>query len=312
MSKIHYAIKINYLRRMEEEKETKKKKKLSKGKKKFFIIAACYVAIFVITSVVTASTLAWFNSETWQSGILYMGGPVYIHFSNNAGDTTSGRDELTVTTPDGWTKLYPGMNISFESRAVIEGKEFEKPLYNGDTVTYTTTGAVLRAKIKLTVQDTTGSSTSLVSTEIYNAIWPQLKNNALLDSESDGIWIFDQLNTNEEENYFYYCTKGQTPTTTGEYLLQEVGGKSYDVSVGFLSNSVVQLPPIDLTNEHADCTLTFTIVFEAVQAYFSTYNEDDLPAGDPRIGQEKEINIGNSRKIFSESQYTPENGYPYA
>lgn len=294
-------------------KEKKPKKKITKKKKKFFIIAACYVAIFLVTSIVTATTLAWFNGSTWQSEILYMGGPVYIYFSDNSGVTqTSGHGKLVTETPPGWTKLYPGMNISFEAQAVIQGREFTKPLYNGNTVTYTTTGAVLRAKVKLVVTDPTGSTTSDISMDIYNSLWYQMKNNALNDTTNDGVWIFDVLDTNanEEDNYFYYCVKNQgSLPDAGEYLLQEVGGVKDNVSVGFLNNSVIQLPPIDLTNEHADCTLTFTIVFEAVQAYFSVYDEDDLPEGDPLIGHEKTINIENSRQVFNESQFTPENGY---
>lgn len=220
---------------------------------------------------------------------------------------------LTTTTPPGWTKLYPGMNVSFEARAVVEGKEFEKPVTNGETITYTTTGAVLRAKIKLTVQDPMGSSTSTIATDIYNWIWPQLKENALTDSRNTGVWIFDWLNATEEDNYFYYCVENQgTLPDSGAYLLKEVGGKKDNETVGFLNNSVIQLPAIELNNEHADCTLTFTIVFEAVQAYFSVYSEEDLPAGDPRVDHEKELTIANSRKVFAESQYTPENGYDVA
>lgn len=296
-------------------KEKKSKKKLTKKKKKFFIIASCYVAIFLITSVVTATTLSWFSGSTWQSDILYMGGPVYIEFNDDTGNKTSGANQLKTETPPGWTKLYPGMNISFEARAVIEGREFTKPVTNGEYITYTTTGAVLRAKIRLTVTDPSGSTTSSVAMDIYNSLWSQLKYNALNDTSNDGVWIFDVLdsNANEEDNYFYYCVKDQEGISdTGDYLLKEVGGKKDNDSIGFLNNSVVQLPSIDLKNEHADCTLTFVIVFEAVQAYFSVYDEDDLPAGDPLVGHEKTLNIANSRIVFKESQYTPENGYEYA
>ena len=104
---------------------SRKKKKLSKNKKKFFIILACYVLTFVITSVVTASTMAWFNSSTWQSDILYMGGPVYMYFSDDSGVThTSGQGQLVTETPPNWTLLYPGMNINFQARAVMEGVAF--------------------------------------------------------------------------------------------------------------------------------------------------------------------------------------------
>lgn len=295
-------------------KEKKTKKKLNKKKKKFFIILACYIATFVLTSVITASTLSWFSGESWQSGVLYMGGPVYIYFSDDSGVTnTSGKGNLVTETPPNWTKLYPGMNISFEARAVVEGKEFEKPISNGDTITYTTTGAVLRAQVKLLVQDPYGDSTSKVSTDIYSWIWPKLKENALTDSRNEGVWIFDQQNsTNLEDNYFYYVVDGQGDLADpSNYLLKEVGGKKDNETIGFLNNTIIQLPAIDLVNEHADCTLTFTIVFEAVQAFFP-YTSDELEAGDNRVGLEKPLTVGNSRRIFRESQYTPENGYPYS
>lgn len=295
-------------------KEKKRKKKLNKKKKKFFIILACYIATFVLTSVITASTLSWFSGSIWQSEVLYMGGPVYIYFSDDSGVTnTSGKGNLVTETPPNWTKLYPGMNISFEARAVVEGKEFEKPVSNGETITYTTTGAVLRAQVKLLVQDPYGDSTSKVSTDIYSWIWPKLKENALTDTRNEGVWIFDQQNsTNLEDNYFYYVVDGQGDLAdAGNYLLKEVGGKKDNETIGFLNNTIIQLPPIDLVNEHADCTLTFTIVFEAVQAFFP-YTSDELEAGDNRVGLEKPLTVGNSRKIFQESQYTPENGYPYS
>ena len=300
------------------------KKKLTKNKKKFFIILACYIATFVITSIVTTATLSWFNSSTWQSEVLYMGGPVYIYFSDDSGVTnTSGAGKLVTETPPGWEKLYPGMNINFEARCVVEGKEFIKEKPDGETITYTTTGAVLRAKVTLEVTDTLGNTTSVIATDIYNWIWPQLKDKALEDTSNDGIWIFDQLNSdNPESNYFYYAEKNQGDLSdTGNYYLKEVGGTKDNQSVGFLNKAIIQMPSIDLTNQHADCILKFTIVFEAVQAFF-TYEKRDLGfpyQGDTTnrspvveesdLGLEKPLTIGNGRRLFNESMYTPDNGY---
>ena len=304
-------------------KKIKKKKKLNK-KKKFFLIVFCYIATFVMTAFITVSTLSWFNSSTWQSNILYMGGPVYIHFSDDTGvNKTSGTGKLVIETPPGWTYLYPGMNINFEARAVVEGAEFTKDKFNGEQAVYTTTGAVLRAKVTLDVRDTNGSNTSIEATDIYSWIWPQLHQGAITDTQNNGMWVFDQLNNeNLETNYFYYVQKGQGTLETGNYLLEEVGGVPFNVTVGFLNNIVVQMPPIELTNAHADCTLKFTIVFEALQAFFP-YDKDDL--GQPYqgnttgrsdkveisdLGLEKPLTIGNGRDMFNESMFTPENGYP--
>jgi len=305
----------------------KKKKKLTKGKKKFFIIVACYIVTFVLTSVITASTMAWFNSSTWQSEVLYMGGPVYIYFSDNEEKRTSGAGKLVTEMPPGWDELYPGMNINFEAKAVFEAHAFENTTDTGEAfVQYTSTGT-LRAKVRLEVTDPNGNNhdASLIAKEIYDYIWPQLKYNALNDTSNEGIWIFDELNTTlEEDNYFYYVEKNQTGVTSaGDYLLMEVGGKPEQVSVGFLNNTVIQLPPIELTNIHADCRITFTIVFEAVQAFFP-YEQEDIGqpyqgtiTGDRSdrvtiddIGLGKPLTVKNSRKIFNESMWTPENGYP--
>ena len=303
-----------------------KKKKLTKNKKKFFIILACYVLTFILTSVITTATLSWFNSSTWQAEVMYMGGPVYIYFSDDSGVThTNGKGRLVTKTPPGWSKLYPGMNINFEAKAVVEGKKFEQVRPSGEEVVYYTTGAVLRAKISLSVVDPNGASNTKVATELYNWIWPQLKNKALTDGTNEGEWIFDKLDSSlEENNYFYYCVKNQSETNSGKYLLNEIGGVETNVAVGFLNNAVIQLPSIQLTNEHADCIITFTIVFEAVQA-FLPYEEEDLGKpyqGDTTgresyvvpgdLGLQKPLTIENSRKVFNESRWTPENGYPEA
>ena len=302
---------------------SRKKKKLSKGKKKFFIILACYVLTFVLTSVITASTMAWFNSETWQAETLYMGGPVYIYFSDDEEVRTSGSGKLVTEMPPGWEELYPGMNIQFEARAVVEGHTFTHIKQNGDTFVQYTTGAVLRAKIRLEIVDPYGNNhnQSRVAQEIYEFIWPQLMRNALADNSNEGIWIFDELDeTLEENNYFYYVERNQTFANAGDYKLVEVGGLPTQVSVGFLNNTIIQLPPIELTNIHADCRITFTIVFEALQA-FLPFEPIDLGTPYPGdtsgrvvteadLGLEKPRTVGHSRRVFNEAMWTPENGYP--
>lgn len=303
----------------------KKKKKLSKSKKKFFIILACYVLTFVLTSVITASTMAWFNSSTWQSDILYMGGPVYIYFADDSESRTSGSGQLVTEMPPGWDELYPGMNINFEAKCVVQGHTFEHTEPSGDSFIQYTTGAVLRAKIRLEITDPYGNNhdQSSIAEEIYNYIWPQLKRNALNDTSNEGVWIFDELDTTlEENNYFYYVAKNQTELNSGNYTLVEVGGLPTNVSVRFLNNTVIQLPPVELTNLHADCRIKFTIIFDAVQAFFP-YEEEDIGSvyqGDNSgrlvtrddIGLGKPLTVANSRKLFTEAMWTPENGYPEA
>ena len=324
MSKINNIV-LNYYYQPKN-MSRKKKKKITKNKKKFFIILACYVVTFVLTSVITASTMAWFHSSTWQSEVLYMGGPVYIYFSDNDEERTSGNGKLVTEMPPGWDELYPGMNINFEAKAVFEAHAFENTTATGEQfIQYTSTGT-LRARIGLEVVDPSGNNQdiSLVARELYDYIWPQLKNNAINDTSNEGMWVYDNLNASDpESNYFYYIEKNQPETDTGNYLLMEVGGQPEQVSVGFLNNTVIQLPPVELTNLHADCRITFTIVFEAVQAFFPYEQEDigKLYQGDltgrptdrvtvEDVGLGKPLTVANSRKIFNESMWTPENGYP--
>ena len=134
------------------------KKRKSTKKKKFFILIACYLAIFVITSALTLATLSWFSGSTWSSNTVYMGGPVYIKFTDNAENETSGTNKLVLNLPEGWDRLYPGMNIQIEAKAVIQGAKFENKKDNGDELIVYTTGAILRAKVMLTVTDPMGYS----------------------------------------------------------------------------------------------------------------------------------------------------------
>ena len=250
--------------------------------------------------------------------MLYMGGPVYIYFSDDTGiNHTSGHGALVTKMPEGWDKLYPGMNISFQAKAVVQGEEFTKVKPWGDELTYYTTEAVLRARIDLDVYDPTGNELSTEAVDIYNWIWPQLKRVASNSTQDDGIWIMDPLDATEENNYFYFCKQGQSESDAGDYMLKAVGGLPNNVSIAFLNNSVIQLPPIELTNTHADCIIKFTIVFEAVQAFFP-YEKDEVGVAkyqgdttgrdtdlvtDHDVGLEKPLKIKNSRKLFEESQW---------
>ena len=288
--------------------------------------------VFVLTSIVTLSTMAWFNSSTWQSETLYMGGPVYIYFSDDtATNITSGEGALITELPDGWEKLYPGMNMRFQAKAVVQGHTFEQTDDNGETFIQHTTTAVLRARIILQVitPDTivhpdTGEilEPSAVSRELYNFLWPQLRDRALGDTSNPGVWVFDKLDAStEENNYFYYVERNQTVDDLGDYTLVEVGGKAINESVGFLNNAIIQLPAINTDNRHADCVIKFKIVFQALQAFFpyqkdeigddyqgdTTGRSDKVTADD--VGLEKPLTIGNSRRIFAEAVFTPENGW---
>ena len=75
------------------------------------------------------------------------------------------------------------------------------------------------------------------------------------------------------------------------------------------------MPPVDLTNDYADCLIKFTIIFEAVQAFFP-YEQDDIDSGAiyqgddsgrlvnrQDLGLEKPLIVGNSRKLFEESRW---------
>jgi hypothetical protein len=96
-------------------------------------------------------------------------------------------------------------------------------------------------------------------------------------------------------------------------LLHEVGGQPYNVAVDLLNEAVIQFPGMELTNEHADCSITFTIVFEAVQAYFPYEQEEvgvalyqgdttgrDIYVTQDDVGLGKPLTLENSRKLFEE------------
>lgn len=308
----------------------KKKKKLTSGRKKFFIIASCYVAVFLVTAILTATTLSWFTGSTWSTEMLYMGGPVYIYFSDDSGvKNTSGENQLVMTLPPKWDKLYPGMNIKLEAKAVIEGGSWEKEKYNGETIEIITTGAILRAKVLVEVTTPRGTKYPnedssaediQIAQSLYDNLWPQLQAKAQSSDDGYGKWVFDYQNTEKmEENYFYYVLNNQTtpsnPLTANvsNYNLAEVGGVKDNVAVGFLNDAVVTLSGLSFVNEHADCDIKFTIVFHALQA-FLPYEDEDI--GEPYqgstvgrsdkviesdVGLAKPLTIGNSRRVFAEA-----------
>ena len=298
-----------------------KKKKVSKSKKKFFIILSCYVAVFLITCIVTASTLAWFHSSTWSDETIYLGGPVYLYFSDSSGVTeTSKEGNLKLTTPPNWDYLYPGMNLHLGARAVVQGAKFENVKDNGDTTTVYSTGAILRARVMITVKDPYGNYTSQVCNDIYNNLWAQIKYKAITlnDVRNEGVWVMDDdydysTSGKEEDHFFYYVAKNQTFEDSKDYTLVSVGGGEENVSVGFLDDAVLTISGVQFTNIHADCEITFTIIFHGLQAYLP-YTADDLGSsylGDTTdrspvvilsdIGTPKPLTIGNSRSYYREA-----------
>ena len=98
----------------------------------------------------------------------------------------------------------------------------------------------------------------------------------------------------------------------GKYELMVVGGTEQNESVGFLDDAVLTLSGQELNNIHADCEITFTIIFHGFQA-FLPYTEADLGTpylGDTTgrspvvvysdIGTEKPLTVENSRRYFRE------------
>lgn len=284
----------------------KKRKKLNKKKKKFFIWVSCYLAVFLITSLLTLSTMSWFSGSEWTDGEMYMGGPVYIDFVDDKGIKTSGADKLTTETPPGWEKLYPGMNIHFEAKAVLNNKSrpSSRPLMSVST-------AVLRAKVMLEIIDNQGNSSNDIDQTsdpeaygrimyLYNSLWIQLKAKAIqkeANNPDPGYWIFldrgteqtlvespDEknqiINKKEEECFFYYVNATTYNSYKQGYLskidciMEEVGLTEATNAVGFLNDAVVTVPPLAITNEYSECTVKFTIVFHALQAFFG-HNDDN-------------------------------------
>jgi hypothetical protein len=288
-----------------------KKGNLSK-KKKFFIIISCYIALFLVTSITTSVTLAWFHSSTWQTEDMYLGGPVYITFSDNEGNPTSGENKLVTETPENWSKLYPGMNIKFQASCMLEGHEWQHTLPgDGGEVNVVTSGAVLRARIMLEVTDPDGNTTSDISQAVYNNIYAQLKYKATSDDRFGGKWVFHQTDPDViENNFFYYVEKNQAVDSTEDHTLVELGGVSEDTYIDFLKDTVITVSPT-FNNDYADCKIKFTIIFHAVQAFFP-YTLDDLGTEyendetgreviQSDIGTEKPRTIKNSIRMFKES-----------
>ena len=303
----------------------KKKKKVTKNRKKFFIILSCYIAVFIITCLTTVATLAWFNGGTFASNTLYLGGPVYLYFGDTNDKETSKENNLVLTTPPGWNYLYPGMNIQLQARAVVQGAKFTNEDIDNGTLTVTSTGAILRARVMIKVLPPEGSTlteeeVTRITQDIYRNIWRQVKAKALnnTDNRNEGVWIFDSdydYNGSglEEDHFFYYVKDDQTKTNSGDYELLEVGGSTSNVSIGFLDNAVLTLSGKELTNDHADCRIQFTIVFHGLQA-FLPYTQDEIGKdylGDKTdrsptillsdVGTPKPLTVSNSRKYFKES-----------
>lgn len=246
-----------------------------------------------------------------------MGGPVYLYFSDDSGvQQTSGENKLVTETPEDWDYLYPGMNIHFEAKAVLQGHKWinEKP--SGEEVEVITTGAILRARIMLEVFEPDGSTNTSITRDIYSWIWPQLKAKATADKTTNtGMWVFDEIDeVTPENNYFYYVNQDQTYANSGDYYLTEIGGVETNEAVGFLNNAVITLPGVTLTNEHADCRIKFTIVFHGLQGFIPYEEEDlgtpylgDISNGRPNVvvendlGMPKPLTVENSRRVFEEA-----------
>ena len=299
---------------------SKKRKKLSKGKKKFFIIASCYIAVFLVTAIVTMSTLSWFGSSTWSTEELYMGGPVYIDFTNGDGSKiTSGENEMVLHLPPTWDKLYPGMNIHFEATCTLQGAKFENTKTYGDRVDVYTTGAILRAKVLVKVTDPDGNvypsdddtaEDIQIAKDLYDNLWPQLQAKARSSNDGYGKWVFDYQNTERyEENYFYYVDQSQNLADSGKYQLVEIGGTDQDVVVGFLNDAIITLSGLGFVNTHADCKVEFRIVFHALQAFLPYENKDlNTPYLGDKTGRSEYVtyaDLGTPKPLTVENSRDP-------
>ena len=304
----------------------KRKKKVTKNRKKFFIIAGCYIAVFIITCLTTVATLAWFNGSSFATNTIYLGGPVYLYFADTNNQETSKADKLVLKTPEGWNYLYPGMNIQLQARAVLQGAKFENTAPStGEQTTVYSTGAILRARIMLKILPPENVNyvpelLQKITNDIYQNIWSQVKTKAIsnVDTRNEGVWVLDDDydysdSELEEDHFFYYVVPGQSFENSGKYSLLEVGGTENNVSVGFLDQAVITLSGKELTNDHADCQIQFTIIFHALQAFLpytfeeidDTYTGSD-PNHDPKVlpsdvGTPKDLTIENSRFYFADA-----------
>jgi hypothetical protein len=217
------------------------------------------------------------------------------------------------------------MNIQLQARAVVQGAEFINEDSDNGTTTVTATGAILRARVMIKVlppeeSTLTEEEVTRITQDIYRSIWRQVKAKALSnpDDRNEGVWIFDDdydysESELEEDHFFYYVKTGQSEENSGNYELLDIGGTTENVSVGFLDNAVITLSGKELTNDHADCRIQFTVVFHGLQA-FLPYTQDEIGSDylgntegrSPKVilsdvGTPKPLTVSNSRKYFKES-----------
>ncbi|MBQ9792073.1 MAG: hypothetical protein IJW28_05810 [Clostridia bacterium] len=252
---------------MKSGKKRLNKKKAFRKKQMFFIIVTAYITIFMITIGIT---LSWFGGSTWQDKALYMGGPVYMDFVNNAGNKTSGAGALVMDLPENWTELYPGMNVNIEASALLIGTQWEHIDGENQTVVKSTQ-SILRTRIMVESKDPNGNVTELsksISQPILNAL--QEYNDGTVLTGNTGKWMLD---TSDDDGYFYYIASDFEGTDVNTALMEVSGKESEDAVVHFLEDATVTLPWV-LENNCAGYTLKITVVFQALQAFIPYLSSD--------------------------------------
>lgn len=263
----------------------KRKKNFLKNKK-VYILICCYLFVCLITIGITS---AWFAGSTWSDKTLYMGGPVYISVADNQG-ITCGDGALNVATADD-LNLFPGMNMKFQVRALIIGREWQKKLSDGSNLNYVNTTCVLRSRLKVVVTNVGVKEGEEIRISVYNDLFDKICSDSTSDTNT-GSWFY-----NSTDDFFYYMKRKDTKQYSVKDLMEANGGTGVDSYVDFVNNVLIDLPGKPFTNVHAKAKITFSVMMQAVQGVVFWDKSDHNYAGQ-KEGTEKPRTIENIKKLF--------------
>lgn len=237
--------------------ETQKTNKKKKSKLGAFALVALCLMLGIFLSV--GATIAWFAGSDTANSTMFLGGPVNVVLTNSEGTITSGDNTLTTTIAR--SALLPGMAIDFQALAKVTSTDANP------------TPALLRAKVTCVVQnDTAGVVNNALNDEIVRVI-------TMRTNSTDG-WL-------KNGDYYYWCSAGTGEA--GNAVMADIATSSAGTSITFINDRII-LPGKEITNASADSEVTFTVLFEAVQAF--------LPDS---TGVDQAHTITNADKVFTEA-----------
>ncbi len=203
------------------------------------------IAILLLCTIVSL-TVAFFFSSDWATKYVQLSGRVSIEAVgkgtayNSIEDTVSSCN-LDIDIDRDYGVLIPNAPLS---------------IYANCKVNQSTTKPLLRAKMEVSIFDTSGNSFSETGEHNVAEDMTILLKTNILDGSN---WAFF-------EGYYYYL---ETPTTNaqGTSVLKEVDATSEDVIVPFLNDPITVPSYID--DSYSGLSIKITIVFQAIQNYIA-------------------------------------------